>query len=424
MTIAYVVPTLSLQTFIANEIIEVLKAGNSVVIIPLHSGKRAQVRHKTFERLRSVETWPAALVDFPVLLLAVRMLLKHPVRALTSLFGLHRSAGFNVWAHASLLMVAPKALATGWRLSRIKVDRIHAHFASHTATCAAIAGYVNDIPFSFTAHAYDIYHEAYRHRNDTLGWKVRNAAQVFTVSRYAAGLLLDKWPSTAGRVHTAYVGIPVDLFEAAPALPLNGSLGLLCVANFFEKKGLDTLIAACAILRERTVPFRLKIHGEGPLRRKLADRISQLQLGDFVDLGKAVSQEEVARLMRECHAFVMPSRADRHGDMDGIPTVFMEAMATGRPVISCPISGIPELVRDGETGLLVPSENPMALADALIRLASDEDLREKLGSRARALVEEQHDQELTTRRLLDLMSGREFGVYSFEKDCQQEKTSA
>jgi glycosyltransferase involved in cell wall biosynthesis len=424
MTIAYVVPTPSLQTFVANEIIEVLKAGHAVVIIPLHSGKDAQVRHRTFDRLRSVETWPAALVDFQVLLFALRMLLKHPVRALTSLFGLHRCAGSNVWAHASLLLVTPKALATAWRLSRIKVDRIHAHFASHTATCAAIAGYVNGLPFSFTAHAYDIYHQAYRHRNDTLGWKVSNAAQVFTVSRYAASLLLDKWPSIASRVHTAYVGIPVDLFEAAPALPLNGSLRLLCVANFFEKKGLDTLIEACAIMRERAFPFRLKIRGNGPLRRKLADRISQLQLSQHVDLGESVPQEEVARLMRECHAFVMPSRADRHGDMDGIPTVFMEAMATGRPVISCAISGIPELVRDGKTGLVVPSDDPTALAEAIIRLASDDSLREKLGSQARALVEEQHDQERTTRRLLDLMSGKKLAGYSFERNLHQEKTPA
>jgi len=408
MKIAYVVPTPSLYTFVANEIIEVVKAGHTVVIVPLHSGEPARVRHKTFERLLRVETWPAALINLEVLLLAMAMLMKHPVRALLSLFGLHLSAGFNVWAHASLLMIAPKALATGWRLSGSNVDRIHAHFASHTATCAAIGGYLSGIPFSFTAHAYDIYHRSYRHRNDTLDWKLRHAAQIFTVSRYAASRLLARWPSIADRVHTVYVGIPLGLFEEAAVLPLDGRLRLLCVANFQEKKGLETLIQACAILRERCFPFRLKIRGEGPLRRKLADRISQLRLSAYVDLGRPVPQEEVARLMRECHIFVMPSQADRHGDMDGVPTVFMEAMATGRPVISCPISGIPELVRDGETGLLVPPENPTALAEAIIRLASDEALRGKLGRQARALVEEQHDQEFTTRRLVHLMSGLGF----------------
>ncbi len=94
--------------------------------------------------------------------------------------------------------------------------------------------------------------------------------------------------------------------------------------------------------------------------------------------------------MRACHAVVMPCRQDHTGDMDGIPTVFMEAMATGRPVISCPISGIPELVRDGETGLLVPSDDPQALAGAIERLARDESLRVQLGRQGRALVERQH----------------------------------
>ena len=91
--------------------------------------------------------------------------------------------------------------------------------------------------------------------------------------------------------------------------------------------------------------------------------------------------------------------------MDGIPTVFMETMATGRPVISCPISGIPELVRDGETGLLVPPDDPRALADAIERLARDESLRVRLGRQGRALVERQHDQHATARRLLHLMLG-------------------
>jgi glycosyltransferase involved in cell wall biosynthesis len=108
--------------------------------------------------------------------------------------------------------------------------------------------------------------------------------------------------------------------------------------------------------------------------------------------------------MRACHLFVMPCRQDRVGDMDGIPTVFMEAMATGRPVVSCPVSGVPELVRDGETGLLVPSDDPRALADAIARLARDDELRARLGRQGRALAERQHDQRVNARRLIELMS--------------------
>ena len=124
----------------------------------------------------------------------------------------------------------------------------------------------------------------------------------------------------------------------------------------------------------------------GPLREALASQIARLAVSDYISLEGPIPQEEVARQMAACHLFVMPCRKDRRtGDMDGIPTVFMEAMATGRPVISCPISGIPELVRDGETGLLVPPDNPSALAVAMVRLACNDTLRIRLGRQARAL---------------------------------------
>ena len=109
--------------------------------------------------------------------------------------------------------------------------------------------------------------------------------------------------------------------------------------------------------------------------------------------------------MAACHVFVMPYRMDsKTGEMDGVPTVFMEAMATGRPVISCPISGILELVRHGETGLLVPPDDPAALADAITCLAINDSLRIHLGRQARTLALQQHDQRKNTCQLLDFMT--------------------
>jgi glycosyltransferase involved in cell wall biosynthesis len=157
------------------------------------------------------------------------------------------------------------------------------------------------------------------------------------------------------------------------------------------------------MLRDQALPFSLRIYGDGPLRESLASQIARLSMGTYISLGGAIPQEEVALQMQACHLFVMPCRQDRTGDMDGIPTVFMEAMATGRPVVSCPIAGIPELVRDGETGLLVAPDDPAALAAALRRLMCDDALRIRLGRQARVLVEQQHDQRLNTGRLLELM---------------------
>jgi glycosyltransferase involved in cell wall biosynthesis len=406
--IAYVIPAYPpapAQPFVVNEMVEVQDAGHEVMLLPLYATRSWPVAHGTYARLRPAAVLPPALFDARSVALALWVLLTRPLRVLATLAGLHRAAGANPWAHARILAVTPKGLAAAWRLRRAQVDRIHAHFANQTADCAAIAGMVGDIPFSFTAHAYDIYSQAPRLRNDTLAWKLRHATQVFTVNQYAAGLLRALLPAgEAGKVDTVYVGIPMHLFRAEPPRPRDGVLRLLSVARFADTKGLETLIEACGLLRERGIAFALRIHGDGPLRDALAGAIARLGLAGQVHLGHPIPQEEVAAEMRACDVFVIPCRRDRWGDMDGIPTVFMEALATGRPVVSCPVSGIPETVRDGETGLLVPQDDPRALADALERLARDEALGLRLARAGRALVERQHDQRTNARRLLALLT--------------------
>jgi len=409
MRIAYVIPVyppVGSQPFVVNEMLEVAAAGHALFLVPVYPAPPSPLRHGTFAHLRPAGVLPPALCGPGTLALALRTLATHPLRSLEALIGAHRAAGRNPWAQARLLAIGAKALATAWRLRRLGVEHVHAHFASQTADLAAIAGRVAGIPFSFTAHAYDIYSRAPRMRNATLGWKLRHAARAFAVSDYAAERLRALLPPAAReRVHTARVGIPLDLFAACPAPSRDGELRLLAVARLQAKKGLDTLIAACALLRDRGLAFRLRVFGDGPLGAALAAQVAGLGLGEHVLLGAPIPQEAVADEMRACHVVVLPCRQDASGDMDGIPTVFMEAMATGRPVVSCPISGIPELVRDGETGLLVAPDDPVALAAALERLAGDDALRLRLGRQARALVERQHDQHANTRRLLELMQG-------------------
>jgi glycosyltransferase involved in cell wall biosynthesis len=409
MRIAYVIPAyppLASQPFVVNEMIAVQDAGHDVVVVPLYAGETTGVRHGTFDRLRPAAVLPARLCDAATLGVALGEVVRHPWRSVCTLAGLHRAAGTSIWSHLRLLAVTPKALAAAARLRRLGVERLHAHFANQTADCAAIAGSVADLPFSFTAHAYDIYSTAPRQRNATLGWKLRHAARVFAVSNYARDLLRAQLPPAArDRVSTAYVGIPTALFRAEPPAPAGDRLRLVCVARFQEKKGLDTLIDACGLLRDRGVPVHLELIGDGPERAALEARVRRLRLEEHVAMPGPRPQEEVAVALKAAHVFVMPCRRDRTGDMDGIPTVFMEALATGRPVVSCAVSGVPELVRDGQTGLIVPPDDAAALADAIARLAGDPALRARLGTQGRALVERQHDQDRNARRVVELLAG-------------------
>jgi glycosyltransferase involved in cell wall biosynthesis len=407
MRIAYVVPSWPpdpTEPFVVNEMVEVQEAGHEIVVAALYAGPDSGLRHGTYARLRPSAVLPPALFDLRVLGLALAALVRHPWRVLRALAGLHRAAGTNPYSHARLLAVTPKGLATGWRLRRLGVDRIHAHFANERADSAAIAAAVSGVPFSFTAHAFDIYSIDPKRRNDTLAWKLAHAVQAFGVSDYAVARLRAHLPlAEHDRVATAYVGIPMALFRPEPPPSDAGGLRLVCVARFQEKKGLDTLLAAAALLRDAGVRFTLRIFGDGPLRPALEAERDRLRLGDVVHLGGPIPQEAVAEELRAAHVFVMPCREDRRGDMDGIPTVFMEAMATGRPVVSSAISGIPELVRDDETGLVVPPDDPAAVAAAVRRLAEDAALRNRLAAAARARVERQHDTRTNARRLVALM---------------------
>jgi colanic acid/amylovoran biosynthesis glycosyltransferase len=410
MRIAYVIPAwppVASQPFVVNEMIAMQEAGHEVVVLPLYAAPADPVRHGTFARFRPAAVLPPPLVDARSVGLAAATLLRHPWRAVRTLGGLHRGAGRSAWSHLRLAAVTPKALAAASRLHRLGVEHLHAHFANQTADCAAIVGGVAGLPFSFTAHAYDIYSEAPRQRNATLDWKLAHAARVFTVSDYARDLLRARLPAQEReRVSTVYVGIPTTLFRAEPPPERDdGVLRMICVARFQQKKGLDTLLDACGLLRDRGVQVHLTLIGDGPERPVLEERIARLGLREVVDLPGPMPQEEVARALVGADCFVMPCRRDRTGDMDGIPTVFMEALATGRPVVSCAVSGVPELVRDGETGLLVPPDDPAALADAITRLAGDGALRAQLGVRGRALVERQHDQDRNARRMVELLTG-------------------
>ena len=147
------------------------------------------------------------------------------------------------------------------------------------------------------------------------------------------------------------------------------------------------VISACGLLHQRGIKFRCAIVGEGPLRKDLESQISDLGLQGVVTMMGAMPHTRLVALYREASVFALAPQVTADGDRDGIPNVLVEAMAAGVPVVSADMSGIPELIEDGRTGLLVEPEDPSALADAVERLLRDPLLRRTLAAAARRKIE-------------------------------------
>jgi colanic acid/amylovoran biosynthesis glycosyltransferase len=186
---------------------------------------------------------------------------------------------------------------------------------------------------------------------------------------------------------------PASTGSAAPGGPV------LFVGRLVPKKGVDVLIDACALLRSELPELGVEIVGGGPLAEELERRALRAGVADRIHFLGPQPGEVVDAAFRRCSLVAAPSRIDEHGDREGMPTVLVEALARGVPVIASDLVGIPELVRHGETGLLVPPDHPAALAAAITRLVGDPELARGLADRGRALVTERCDLGRSARRL-------------------------
>jgi glycosyltransferase involved in cell wall biosynthesis len=175
-------------------------------------------------------------------------------------------------------------------------------------------------------------------------------------------------------------------------------LHIVSVGNYVPKKGHEYLIDACAILKRRHIPFHCTIIGAGN-REPYAQRVLAHELGTEVELCGIIQNEELPHRLKEADVFVLACVLTPSGDRDATPSVLKEALAVERPVISTPVSSIPELVEHGRTGLLVPPQDAQALADALELLSTNPELRIELGKRGRERVEQEFNVEHNVGRL-------------------------
>jgi colanic acid/amylovoran biosynthesis glycosyltransferase len=307
----------------------------------------------------------------------------------------------QTWRRCQYFAIAPY---TAWLLRSLKIQHAHAHMANVPATIAMMAARLAGITFSFTLHSYyDTYLD-----NLLFPEKLAAAAAVVSVSEYYLDMLPRRYPQAATiKIDVVRCGIDPQSYVPRPH-PRNDPPQLLSVARVTDTKGFPTLVQACAILRDQGVPLECRIIGDGPDLEDLKKLISELQLTDRVILLGARQPPEVKAAYGQADLMALPccySRDPRwFNNHDCIPYVLMESMAMGLPVISTRLGGIPELIKDGETGLLVEPEDPQGLAAAIARILQDEEWARRLGQAGRHYLMEEFNADKSAQKLEEIFT--------------------
>jgi glycosyltransferase involved in cell wall biosynthesis len=293
--------------------------------------------------------------------------------------------------------------------ARNKVGHFHVHFANRAAHTALFLKAMTNLTFSVTAHGQDFMADL---GNDDLLREICAAAEFVAVeTEYSRGLMAQRCPESADKIHRVYNGMDLTNFVGRTAtVQTAGPVRILSVGRLVSFKGFEYLIEACEQLRQRNVPFRCEIIGDGPLRERLQQQIDTLRLGALVTLEGALPQDSVIEKLEGCDIFALASTSDDKDASDVFPTVILEAMASARAAVSTTMAGIPESVVDKETGLLVPAGESGLFADALEILCRDSDLRSRYGSAGRARVEKHFQIETTVRPLRELFDKQSQGT--------------
>jgi len=269
-------------------------------------------------------------------------------------------------------------LYSAWAASKIMelgIDHIHSHFGSLSSTIAYFAGRISSVPFSFTAHAKDIY--VYDMEEHLLGEKLRAAKFAVTVTNYNKNYLHNQNPGLEpDKIKVIYNGVALENIMFTPPEVREKDF-ILGVGRLVPKKGFDTLIETCDILKKRGVAFKCVIAGNGSDAEMLYNKRNDTGLEDVIEFAGARTQDEIIDLMRKATVLCLPCRIAQDGNRDALPTVLLEALACGLPVVSTNISGIPEIIDMGENGVLVNPDDAVSTADEIERLLSSQALRDR-----------------------------------------------
>jgi len=403
MKIAYLapeIPALS-ATFVYNEILALQALGTEVVAFSVHQPS-SNVSDIKVARLKAdvVHVYDYSIMS--VLLAHISLLFNSPLRYMRSLGALFKDMG-------ALGLLSRGAFGQAYRyfyaakLACDLVDKqcqhLHVHFAHTPTDIAMYASLFSNIPFSVTAHANDLFERGY-----LLNEKVKRAAFFATISEFNKRFLA-KNNIAVDSICIVRCGVDSDSFSLRSSFVSRDKVRLGVVGRLVEKKGIDCLIKAVSLVKQQGLAVELNIAGSGPLEAELKESVlnSSLALSDVNFLG-ALAHTQVAGFITSLDAFVLPCQKDSNGDMDGIPVVLMEAMLSGVPVISTEISGIPELITNKETGLLVMPGDEKELASAILNLIDDDELRNSMITNAAVKVKEEFSLKNNAGKLNDMFN--------------------
>jgi glycosyltransferase involved in cell wall biosynthesis len=381
------------ETFIANEAAAVRDAGVDVRMYA-YVAEDVAVRHPSAAALVDTACYPRRR---RVLQDQIHWITTEPRRYATAWW---RAIAGNIASPRFLLRalaVVPIAASFARTMQDDEVDHVHAHYATHSALGAYVVHVLTGLPYSFTAHAHDIQVD-----RTMLAEKVRAAKFVAVVSEFNANLIGDEVGDDARRhVHVVRCGVDTTRFRARKAVARNAFV-IAIVASLERRKGHRVLLEAVRRLVDDGERIEVDVVGDGPDADQVDRDIADLELTDHVRRHGGLPAPDVVEVLRSADAFVLPSLTETSGKMEGIPVALMEAMAVGLPVVATRMSGIPELVIDGETGVLISEGSVDELTHSLVSLIRSPALRERLGGAGRAHVQREFDERLNVDRLLAL----------------------
>lgn len=386
MTVAFVVkgyPRLS-ETFVAQEIHGLEQRGIDIALYSLRH-PTDKTTHPLIQEIRApVDYLPEYLHDQPGLVLGAWMRQRrrpgYPAARAAWLRDLARDRTRNrVRRFGQALVLADRLPA--------QVTHLHAHFIHTPASVARYAAMILGLPWTASAHARDIWTSP----DWELSEKLADCRWAVTCTRIGRDHLASLSPRPDS-VHLAYHGLDLSRFPS-PDSPktVDGLLQILSVCRLVEKKGVDDLIDALALL-PKSIDWRLTHIGGGPLKEAMAARAASLRISDRIEWRGAQAQGAVLAAYRAADLFVLASRIAGDGDRDGLPNVLMEAQSQAVACVATAVSAIPELI-EPDTGLLVPPADPAALAAAIQALAEDPARRRALGEAGQRRVRGQFSAE-------------------------------